>query len=195
MPSRLTWLCVLITIFSCHTPAPLSTQARQAAVVASMTWLGDLLDKRARRIAPRDRERMVFEIARAKLAHGLDPLLVLAVIEQESRFDPRARGPKGSLGLMQVRPFVGADVARRHGIPWRDASTLLEPATNLRIGMAYLAEMIAMYPDEMFALTAYNMGPYRLRRVLARGARPRGSYAAKVGTHRRSYEGRVAALR
>ncbi|MCP4005435.1 MAG: lytic transglycosylase domain-containing protein [bacterium] len=162
--------------------------------------LSRILSERARHIRAAERAEMVEALAAAGEDPPLDPFLILGVIEQESRFRPNAEGPHGSLGLMQVRPFVGEGVARRIALPWRGAETLFDPSANLRIGIAYLKQVVEMYGDEELALAAYNMGPYRLRRMLQRGAFPRGTYSGKVYEHRDTFKGRytepvAAALR
>ena len=152
-----------------YTPLPAAVQRAEA-----------ILRERAPRLTAGERRGVAEALAGAETEHGLDALLVLALIDQESRYDPRARGPKGSLGLMQVRPFVGRDVAKRHNIPWRGSQTLIDPVLNVRIGQAYLAEMKRMFRRDELALTAYNMGPYRVKRILAQGRALRSRYAARV---------------
>jgi hypothetical protein len=93
--------------------------------------LAELLVQHAPDLRPVDRARVAAAIESAQDVHQLDPLLILAIIEQESRFDPRARGSHGSTGLMQIKPFVARDVAQRHGIPWTGPRTLLDPAANV----------------------------------------------------------------
>jgi soluble lytic murein transglycosylase len=134
------------------------------------------------------------QVASASDAHGLDPLVVLSIIAQESRFEPDARGMRSSLGLMQLRPFVARDVARRHGIPWHGESTLLDPAQNVAIGTAYLGEIVRQFGDLELALAGYNMGPYRLQRMLARGDAPQGVYLGRILTHYADLAGLAAAL-
>ena len=170
-------------VLSCHIAGslePEGAESRAALSEAQLERVEIVLEERARRIGAADRARIAEELARADLEHGLDALLLLALIDQESRYDPRARGPRGSLGLMQIRPFVGADVARRHGIPWGGPATLVDPVLNVRIGIAYLAEMRRMYGKDELALAAYNMGPYRVKRILANGREPQSRYAALV---------------
>jgi soluble lytic murein transglycosylase-like protein len=142
--------------------------------------LGEVLVQHAPDLTPVDRARVAAAIDAAVQAHQLDPLLVLAIIEQESDFDPAARGNGGSMGLMQVRPFVARDIAKRHGIPWTGARTLLDPAANVSIGACYLGEMFEMYTDPALAISAYNMGPYRVQRMVARGRTPRPQYLLDV---------------
>jgi soluble lytic murein transglycosylase-like protein len=168
-------------------PAPLPAVSAppsfepQAAPESS--WIRDLLLERAPSLSPDACTEIAERLEAAQEEVELDPLLVLAVIAQESRFDPTARGPRGSLGLMQVRPFVASDIAERHDLDWDGPETLFDPVRNIEIGVAYLIEMLGMYADVEFALAAYNMGPYRLRKLLGRGQEPRGRYAGKVFEH------------
>ncbi len=158
---------------SAEPPKELSLKGRIAA----------LLVERAPKMRPVDRARVAGAIENARLNHRVDPVLVLAVIHQESHFRADARGPGGSLGLMQVRPFVGADVARRHNIPWFGAKTLLDPAANVQIGACYLGEMLEKFQDPALAIAAYNMGPTRVRRLVARGRPPKPAYLVSVLKH------------
>ena len=94
------------------------------------------------------------EIAKAADAHDVDSLLVAAVVEVESTFDPKAGSHKGAVGLMQLLPST-AGMSR---------SKLLEPTTNLDAGSAYLAELIERFDgDLVLALAAYNAGPRHVR--------------------------------
>lgn len=145
-----------------------------------------VLEARARRIAEPERERIAQTLVEAERESGVSACLLVALIEQESRFDPRAKGPRGSLGLMQVRPFVGEDVAARIGVSWQGEQTLFDPVLNIRIGTAYLTELLARFDSRELALAAYNMGPTRLARRLARGDDGRSAFVTRVLQH---YEG------
>ena len=90
---------------------------------------------------------------------GLDTAWVAAEIRAESTFNPRARSPANARGLMQVLPTTGAAVAKRLGIPWAGAESLFDPATNVRLGTAYLREMKDKYTLPYVAIAAYNAGP------------------------------------
>jgi soluble lytic murein transglycosylase-like protein len=94
------------------------------------------------------------EIAAAADTHDVDSLLVAAVVEVESTFDPKAGSHKGAVGLMQLLPSTA-------GMPRKK---LLEPVTNLDAGSAYLAELIERFDgDLVLALAAYNAGPRHVR--------------------------------
>jgi soluble lytic murein transglycosylase-like protein len=90
--------------------------------------------------------------------YRLDPGLVLAVIAAESNFDPGAVSPKNAQGLMQLIP----DTARRFGV-----RNPLDPAQNIRGGMAYLRWLLAYFEgDVSLALAAYNAGEGAVERYL-----------------------------
>ncbi len=97
--------------------------------------------------------------------HGVDPSLVYAISRKESAFTPDARSPVGALGLMQVMPGTARAVAERLGMPRPAQSTLVDPDINLRLGVAYLAEMLERFDgNAILAVAAYNAGPSRVER-------------------------------
>lgn len=90
---------------------------------------------------------------------GLDPYLVLALIRQESVFDPRALSPASAYGLMQLLPSTAARTAARLGLPSPGAPKLYDPETNLTLGIHHLKELLQRYGDNpVKALAAYNAG-------------------------------------
>ena len=126
---------------------------------------------------PRLARAIVYEGRRA----GIEPALVLAMIQVESAFRPRAVSPAGAYGLMQIRRRTGLAWARRLGIPWRGAEqTLFDPVDNVRIGIAYLARLRERFGSLPTALAAYNQGPTRVSRKLGRGEPVPASYARRV---------------
>jgi soluble lytic murein transglycosylase-like protein len=100
---------------------------------------------------------------------GLDPGLVLAVIAVESRYYTYAVSPVGAIGLMQVMPATGEELAEREGIAWLGPQTLFDPFVNVRLGVAYLSELSQRYGSLAIALAAYNWGPGHIDGRLRRG--------------------------
>jgi soluble lytic murein transglycosylase-like protein len=104
-------------------------------------------------------------------AHGVDPILVRAVVQVESAFAPNARSRKGARGLMQVMPATG----RQYG-----AGNLYDPRTNLDTGIRHLKSLLQKY-ERSVALAAYNAGEAAVKRF--GGIPPYGetrTYVAKI---------------
>ena len=111
------------------------------------------------------------EAAAAADDHGIDPAWVLATIRMESAFRPRARSSAGALGLMQIMPATGRRIARSAGVRHHGNRTLLEPYENIRLGSAYLRQLLdKMHGNPALASASYNAGPHRTERWLAAGA-------------------------
>ncbi len=102
--------------------------------------------------------------------HEMDPMLVLAVMTVESRYRNFAVSPVGAMGLMQVMPKTGEEIAARLGISWVGPQTLFDPIANVRVGVAYLKQLSDRYDHMDTALAAYNWGPGRIDRRLRRGS-------------------------
>jgi soluble lytic murein transglycosylase-like protein len=82
--------------------------------------------------------------------YGVDPVLVRAVIQVESNFNPRCVSNKGARGLMQLIP----ETARRYG-----TKDIFDPDQNVRAGVRYLADLLQMFGNDLpRALAAYNAG-------------------------------------
>jgi soluble lytic murein transglycosylase len=104
----------------------------------------------------------------------LDPALVYGLIRRESAFDPSAKSPVGALGLMQLMPKTGEEVARRLNDTWRSERSLLDPSLNVRYGTAYFRGLLDRFGGHpALAAAAYNAGPGRVGRWLPTdGPRP-----------------------
>jgi len=82
--------------------------------------------------------------------HGVDPMLVRALIRVESGDQPTARSHKGAMGLMQLMPATAAELG---------VSDPYDPVENIRAGVIYLKHLLAKYAgDVALALAAYNAG-------------------------------------
>lgn len=162
------------------TPTAPPAPGEEAAEDPTLVMVRAALAARAGEMDEPQRELLAKALVEVEREHDISVLLLVALIERESRFDPLAKGPRGALGLMQVRPFVGRDVAGRIGLPWRGRQTLFDPVANVRIGTAYLAELLDRFGSEELALAAYNIGPTRLARRLARGDVRNPAFVSRV---------------
>lgn len=83
--------------------------------------------------------------------HGIDPLLVAAVVQTESAFDDLAVSPRGACGLMQLMPAT----AQYFGV-----SNVYDPSENLEAGTRYLVSLLRRFDGDLgLSLAAYNAGP------------------------------------
>jgi soluble lytic murein transglycosylase-like protein len=113
-----------------------------------------LVDHLARRfsIAATATERMVTAAHRAALEVGLDPLLVLAVISIESRFNPIAESVMGAKGLMQIIPKYHLDKLRAAG----GEDAVFDPESNIQVGARILQEYVHRTGTLEAGLQFYN---------------------------------------
>lgn len=103
--------------------------------------------------------------------YNYDPIFLLAVIFTESSMRRTAVSNAGAMGLMQIRPFVGKDLANETKVSWNGSDTLLDPGVNIKLGVHYLGKMFQRFNgDQRLALEAYNNGPTIVKeRVAAYG--------------------------
>jgi soluble lytic murein transglycosylase len=92
----------------------------------------------------------------------LDPALLAAVIEVESKFNANARSDAGAIGLMQLTPGTAKGIAQYTGGSRFRVSDLTNPDINIRYGAWYLGHLLAKYKDERLALAAYNAGQHNV---------------------------------
>ena len=82
-------------------------------------------------------------------AHGVDPLLVRALIQVESNYRPTAKSPKGAMGLMQLMPSTAKAYQVRNPF---------DPRANIEAGIKHLKALIEKWGTTEIALAAYNAG-------------------------------------
>jgi soluble lytic murein transglycosylase len=103
-----------------------------------------------------------------------EPALSLAVMRQESSFDSATVSPVGARGLMQLMPATAAQVARRLGIHPSVPALTGDPGYNMRLGTAYLADLLDSFDGSVpMAVAAYNAGPNRVADWVAMNGDPR----------------------
>lgn len=117
---------------------PLAAAARPAPVTTPP----------AQQLPKAELERIVQETA---ARHRVDPALVRAVIDAESKWQPAAISRKGAQGLMQLTPGTAGDLG---------VNNAFDPAQNVDGGVRYLRKLLERYNGDLDkALAAYNAGP------------------------------------
>lgn len=155
---------------------------------ASGRWLDaikayDSLPRSFRMSLPSGFERIIFPRRHVDVINqyakkaGIDPDLVMALIRQESVFNPIARSPVGALGLMQLMPqtakmeaarigtdYVNAEERKQLTVKSVDPLRLVEPETNVAIGIHHMRSLIRKYQNLVIVLSAYNASPSAAQR-------------------------------
>lgn len=132
-------------------PAAAAVQpVSQAVSLQEQKALAEFIAKRWR-IAEEAAARFVSLAYRAGSAHSVDPVLILAVMAIESRYNPVAESGMGAKGLMQVIPRFHLEKLSDHG----GEEKLLEPEVNIDVGAQILREYYRRLRDEELALQMY----------------------------------------
>jgi soluble lytic murein transglycosylase len=132
--------------------------------------------------------------------YGLDPMLVLAVINVESKFQYGAVSPKGARGIMQILPYVGKSLIEQIGLhqtsyalPFRP-EFLDDPFLNIKLGVYYLYGLRKSFRNLTHALTAYNMGPTETKNRLENDIEISEEYATMVLATYQQYKSKKTKL-
>ena len=145
-----------------------------------------------------DTASMIVEQAAIYRDTGITPALILAVMEQESSFDPAAVSSVRAVGLMQVRRAAAQETLERMGYTY-SVELMQDPILNTKVGTEYLVWLHKLFMSEgietrdefTYTLTAYNWGPTAAWALIA-GDRenllPDLKYASRVAQLRGGYE-------
>lgn len=183
------------SLFALPLPNGTSVPVSQAALTdvsektqpsIDMLELEAFFQHKARKWVPAQLRATVPAISKAVLnegkAYDIDPFILMSVIYIESRFNSKAVGRYGEIGLMQIKPSTALWMLSRGLIEFDSkahtedsiARALYDPATNIKFGAAYLAYMRSYFPEsETLYLAAYNMGVGNVQALLRRGLQPK----------------------
>ena len=96
-------------------------------------------------------------------AARISPTWAYGIARSESLFMRDVRSSAGAIGLMQLMPATGREVARDIRLPYSGLATLTNPESNIRLGTTYLSQMSERYNgNQVLATAAYNAGPHRV---------------------------------
>ena len=131
--------------------------AEQLVAAAPGRSLAEVPRKLLRLVLPTPYRSLVEDAAHR---YGVDPLLLFALIRQESAYDRYARSSAGARGLTQVMPATGEGIARALGRTSFTTADLYRPEVAIEFGAYYLAEQLTRFNGNVYqALAAYNAGP------------------------------------
>lgn len=162
-----------------------SLRMRVAAVerenenLRTQLWVRSTLGRSQLDLAPDQLDRVVASLLEAHNRYGIPAEVLLAVIKAESDFDVDAVSRAGAVGLMQVMPATGREVAMDLNITWIGEKMLRDPAINIQLGSEYLHRMFRRFGHADNALAAYNAGPSRVEGLNHAGILP-AEYAGRV---------------
>ncbi len=143
-----------------------------ARVIAEKALVSTTFDNQAsnelaqlrRQLYPLHYEKYVEKYAKL---YNVDASLVYAMILEESRYRKDAISWAGAIGLMQIMPSTGRELARQLKIPRFHSRMLKIPEVNIRMGTKYIGALNSMFDgDAMLVSGAYNGGPGRMKRWL-----------------------------
>jgi tetratricopeptide (TPR) repeat protein len=123
------------------------------------------------------------ELLRSAKARGIDPRFVLAIMKQESTFRANAKSPSAARGLLQLVYDTAIKYNKKAGYPNLSADDLYNPATNIAIGSAYIADLKDQFGGLYEAIAAsYNGGEDNAARWLNR-SKPKdaGIFTSEIG--------------
>lgn len=111
-------------------------------------------------------------VAAAAEEFAISPLIILAVMRQESNFDERARSSASAHGLMQIIPPTAGRIAAALGMSDYDDALLRVPRVSVRFGAWYLSELLRKFGgNPVLALATYNAGPQAVEGWVVANAR------------------------
>jgi soluble lytic murein transglycosylase-like protein len=130
---------------------------------------------------------------------GPEDALVLAVMKQESAFNPLAVSRAGARGLMQLMPTTARGLAKKLKLDYSSSKLQLNADFNIALGRAYLEELLDLFDGSyVLAIASYNAGPNRVLEWMRRFGDPRDAQvdaaawvAAIPFTETRTYVRRV----
>lgn len=107
-------------------------------------------------------------VTAASALRGTNPNMVLALMREESRYNPEVASPADAYGLLQLILPTAKRVAKSLGIPAPKAGDLYKPDLNIALGTAYIHTLLDAYSNNFFlAFAGYNGGPQNVNRWLS----------------------------
>jgi soluble lytic murein transglycosylase len=150
--------------------APVEAQVAEKPRSRELLKIFSIIEANRPDIMEREAWELSDVILKESSKYQLDPILILAVIDVESKFQFRAISPAGARGIMQIMPATGKFLVRRVGGLAEEIKAeqftpehLDNPIVNIKLGTYYLHDLRKSFQNLSKALIAYNLGPTELR--------------------------------
>jgi soluble lytic murein transglycosylase len=144
--------------------------ASRMSIQAVESLMGQVPDDYVPQLLPRELRELLYpryfydRIADAGERHDVDPRLLLAIMREESRFNPRAKSAAAARGLMQLLLSTARQVARGLGLVELSSEDLYDPELVIELGAKYLGDLLEQFENDPYAAAAaYNAGPSQVR--------------------------------
>ena len=103
-------------------------------------------------------------VKQASEREGMDPYIIVALIREESRFDPDALSQAGAIGLMQLMPFTAHEFKKELKIEVKNDSEIYNVKKNISIGTHYFSQLVKEFGILPLAIASYNAGEGTIRK-------------------------------
>lgn len=137
-------------------------------VIKKLTWRIPLS---ARKCMPAPMYSLIYpssyknRIIKEAAIRKVEPELVSSIIRQESMFNPVAVSPVGAIGLMQIMPYTGEEIAGDLNDTTFVVDSLYSPNLNIRFGTYYISKLLKQFNgDKVLAIAGYNGGPHNAKK-------------------------------
>ena len=144
--------------------------ASRLSIQAAESLMQQVPDDYVPQLLPRELRELLYPryfydwIADDAETYGADPRLVLAIMREESRFNPRAKSSAAARGLLQLLITTARQVAEGLGLVEVAPEDLYDPRLVIRLGAKYLGDLLAQFDGDPYAAAAaYNAGPAQAR--------------------------------
>ncbi|SEM23813.1 soluble lytic murein transglycosylase [Syntrophus gentianae] len=163
--SVLSCLVVIFLVFSIVPGSEAGAGKAEEAVIQKVVQ--HLKDKKAD-LGDRDLWIAADAIWRESQDRNVDYRLILALIEVESNYQHDVVSPDGSRGFMQLKPSTARVIAKKTDLSGNGPLNLFDPRVNIKIGVYFLSQLMTEFKTVRKALYAYNVGPHRAKRNIAK---------------------------
>jgi len=140
--------------------------------------VAEFIEEMTKKFLPKSYEKRAVSVASAIIheseKYGLDPIFLMAVVQNESSFNPEMRGSFGEIGLMQVKPSTAQWICDLYKIKYKGEKSLLNPVSNIRIGAAFMHKLRDQFDaHSRLYISAYNIGAKKVRVMVSEDRIPK----------------------